>query len=166
MSDDKSPSILSITLDEASIARGNPLVRQERETAINALLEDNYLTIIAPDVSHEAPYDLTLSVQETRMILTLTCRIERDHQFAIPLRAVSRTMKDYFDICDAHYRAVKEGHHGKIEAIDMGRRGLHDEGGSLIQRLLKNNIEMDFATARRLFTLICVLRSGTHGPRF
>lgn len=158
--------IIAITLDETTIARGNPLVQRERKTAIDALLEENQCQILKSDLPHQAPFKAALSVQETRLIFTLTCTLGNQHSFAIPLRAVARHMKDYFEICDAHYHAVREGNHSKIEAIDMGRRGLHDEGGHLINRVLSNQVEIDFATARRLFSLICVLRSGTHGPRF
>ena len=147
--------LVRITLDEGSIGRSSQDIEHERAVAIYDLLEDNSF---AP-VDHEGgPYVLHLSIAENRLVFDI--RSEEGapvmaHLFSLtPLR---RIVKDYFMICDSYYKAIRTSTPSQIEAIDMGRRGLHDEGSELLMERLKEKISVDFDTARRLFTLICVL---------
>jgi uncharacterized protein (UPF0262 family) len=110
----------------------------------------------------EGPYDLTLSVEENRLVF----RISNDNGDAIPMLVLSlkpyaRLIKDYFLIVESYEKALRDGGPSRLEAIDMGRRGLHNEGASLLMERLKGKIVMDADTARRLFTLICVLHAGS-----
>jgi len=147
--------LVKVTLDEGSIGRSSPDIEHERAVAIYDLLEDNSF---AP-VDHDGgPYALHLSIAENRLVFDI--RSEEGapvmaHLFSLtPLR---RIVKDYFMICDSYYKAIRTSTPSQIEAIDMGRRGLHNEGSELLMERLKEKIAVDFDTARRLFTLICVL---------
>ena len=147
--------LVKVTLDEGSIGRSSADIEHERAVAIYDLLEDNSF---AP-VNHEGgPYVLHLSISENRLVFDI--RSEEGapvmaHLFSLtPLR---RIVKDYFMICDSYYKAIRTSTPSQIEAIDMGRRGLHNEGSELLMERLKEKIAVDFDTARRLFTLICVL---------
>jgi uncharacterized protein (UPF0262 family) len=147
--------LVKVTLDEGSIGRSSADIEHERAVAIYDLLEDNSF---AP-VNHEGgPYVLHLSISENRLVFDI--RSEEGapvmaHLFSLtPLR---RIVKDYFMICDSYYKAIRTSTPSQIEAIDMGRRGLHNEGSELLMERLKEKIVVDFDTARRLFTLICVL---------
>ena len=144
-----------VTLDEGSIGRSSPDIEHERAVAIYDLLEDNSF---AP-LDHEGgPYALHLAITENRLVFDIR---QEDgapvmaHLFSLtPFR---RIVKDYFMICDSYYKAIRTSTPSQIEAIDMGRRGLHNEGSELLMERLKEKISVDFDTARRLFTLICVL---------
>ncbi|MGB9368732.1 MAG: UPF0262 family protein [Xanthobacteraceae bacterium] len=147
--------LVKITLDEGSIGRSSPDIEHERAVAIYDLLEDNSFV----PVDHDGgPYVLHLSIAENRLVFDI--RSEEGapvmaHLFSLtPLR---RIVKDYFMICDSYYKAIRTSTPSQIEAIDMGRRGLHNEGSELLMERLKEKIAVDFDTARRLFTLICVL---------
>jgi len=147
--------LVSVTLDEESIGRANADVEHEREVAIYDLLEQN---TFAP-VGHDGgPYALHLSVNGNRLVFDI--RLEDGtpvmaHLFSLsPLR---RIVKDYYMICDSYYQAIRTATPDKIEAIDMGRRGIHNEGSDILMERLKNKVTVDVDTARRLFTLICVL---------
>ena len=147
--------LVKLTLDESSLGRSTPDVEHERAVAIYDLLEDNSF---AP-VEHEGgPYALHLSIAENRLVFDIRSEDGAPvmaHLFSLtPLR---RIVKDYFLICDSYYRAIRISTPSQIEAIDMGRRGLHNEGSELLMERLKEKIAVDFDTARRLFTLICVL---------
>ena len=147
--------LVSVTLDEASIGRANEDVEHEREVAIYDLLEQNYFAPVGHD---GGPYALHLSVNGNRLVFDI--RLEDGtpvvaHLFSLsPLR---RIVKDYYMICDSYYQAIRTATPDKIEAIDMGRRGIHDEGSRTLQERLKDKVRIDFETARRLFTLISVL---------
>jgi uncharacterized protein (UPF0262 family) len=150
-----SQRLIKVSLDESSIGRSSPDIEHERAVAIYDLLEDNSF---AP-VNHDGgPYALHLSITENRLVFDIR---QEDgapvmaHLFSLtPLR---RIVKDYFMICDSYYKAIRTSTPSQIEAIDMGRRGLHNEGSELLMERLKEKISVDFDTARRLFTLICVL---------
>jgi len=150
-----SQRLSKVTLDESSIGRSSPDIEHERAVAIYDLLEDNSF---APAGHDGGPYALHLSITENRLVFDI--RLEDGapvmaHLFSLtPLR---RIVKDYFMICDSYYKAIRTATPSQIEAIDMGRRGLHNEGSELLMERLKEKIEVDFDTARRLFTLICVL---------
>jgi uncharacterized protein (UPF0262 family) len=155
MTDKPAQRLCKITLDEGSIGRSSPDIEHERAVAIYDLLEDNSF---AP-LDHEAgPYALHLSIQESRLVFDV--RREDGTPLTAHLLSLTpfrRIVKDYFLICDSYYKAIRTSTPSQIEAIDMGRRGLHNEGSELLVERLKEKIEIDFDTARRLFTLICVL---------
>ncbi len=147
--------LVKITLDEGSIGRSSPDIEHERAVAIYDLIEDNSF---APADHDGGPYALHLSITENRLVFDIR------QQDGTPLMAhllsltpFRKIVKDYFMICDSYYKAIRTATPNQIEAIDMGRRGLHNEGSELLQERLKEKIEVDFDTARRLFTLICVL---------
>jgi uncharacterized protein (UPF0262 family) len=147
--------LVKITLDEGSIGRSSQDIEHERAVAIYDLIEDNSF---AP-VDHDGgPYALHLSITENRLVFDIR------QQDGTPLMAhllsltpFRKIVKDYFMICDSYYKAIRTATPTQIEAIDMGRRGLHNEGSELLKERLKEKIDVDFDTARRLFTLICVL---------
>jgi uncharacterized protein (UPF0262 family) len=147
--------LIEVTLDEASIGRNNAEVEHEREVAIFDLLEKNRFALEAHDAG---PYTLRLSLADNRLVFTVADEAHEPIQHVmLSLSPFRRIVKDYFLICDSYYAAIKTQPAAKIEAIDMGRRGLHDEGSRLLQERLKGKINVDIATARRLFTLLCAL---------
>src|SRR5262249_290419 len=128
-------------------------IEQEREVAMRDLLEQNHFE---PVGSPGGPYDLHLCIVESRLVFDIRVD-DKDHKKVIlSLTPFRRVIKDYFMICESYYNAVRDAP-AQIEAIDMGRRGLHNEGAALLRERLAGKIEMDNDTARRLFTLICVL---------
>ena len=147
--------LVSVTLDEASIGRSTPDVDDEREVAIYDLLENNSF---APESDADGPYALHLSIADRRLAFDIR------HADGTPvmihmlsLTPFRRIVKDYFLVCDSYYEAIRRSSPSQIEAIDMGRRGLHDEGSRILMERLERKVAIDFDTARRLFTLICVL---------
>jgi uncharacterized protein (UPF0262 family) len=147
--------LVAITLDEGSIGRSGPDVEHERAVAIYDLIEEN---VFEPTGHDGGPYALHLSIADNRLVFDVRLADGAPvvaHLLSLtPLR---RIVKDYFMICDSYYKAIRTATPSQIEAIDMGRRGLHNEGSELLQERLKDKIGIDFDTARRLFTLICVL---------
>ena len=145
-----------ITLDEASVVNRSRAIEQEREVAIYDLLDDN---LFKPDGSPGGPYHLTLGVEESRLILDLRLEDGSEHsRLTLSLAPLRKTVKDYFLVCDNYYKAIRTAPPYQIESLDMARRALHDEGARELQVRLKGKVETDFDTARRLFTLICVLQ--------
>ena len=147
--------LLNISLDEGSVVRRSPEVEHERAVALFDLLEDNRFSLVD---GAEGPYNLHIRIAENRLYLDV--RSQRDaplRQVPLPLTPFRRIIKDYFTVCENYYDAIKTASPSHIEAIDMGRRGLHNEGSELLQERLAAQIDIDFDTARRLFTLICVL---------
>ena len=159
MSDAKAAHALnSILIDEDSLAAASRDQEQERQVAIFDLLDGNYFE---PAESKGGPYDLKLSLVENRLAFDIAGpdfegeRWERRHLLSLsPFRGV---IKDYFMICDSYYSAIRNSSPQQIEALDMGRRGLHNEGSSLLRERLEGKVKTDLDTARRLFTLICAL---------
>jgi uncharacterized protein (UPF0262 family) len=147
--------LVEVTLDDASLGRDNAEVEHEREVAIFDLLERNAFALEGHD---GGPYTLHLSLADNRLVFTVgdTDRAPIQHVM-LSLSPFRRLVKDYFLICESYYAAIKTQPASKIEAIDMGRRGIHDEGSRLLQERLKGKIAVDIATARRLFTLLCAL---------
>jgi uncharacterized protein (UPF0262 family) len=147
--------LVAVTLDEDSIGRSGSDVEHERAVAIYDLIEQN---VFAP-VGHDGgPYALHLSITEKRLVFDI--RLKDGTPVVAHLLSLTpfrRIVKDYFMICDSYYRAIRGATPSQIEAIDVGRRGLHNEGSQLLMERLKEKIDLDFDTARRLFTLICVL---------
>lgn len=145
----------SIVLDERSIVRRTREIEQERDIAIYDLLESNNF---APEGSHGGPYHLTLGVEENRLTFDIKLDDETPHgKVMLSLTPFRRVIKDYFLVCESYYKAIRNAPPSQIEALDMGRRGLHDEGSTLLRERLKGKITVDHDTARRIFTLICVL---------
>ena len=147
----------AVTLDEASVIRRSRAIEQEREVAIYDLLEANYFRL---EGSPGGPYQLLLSVEENRLIFDLTRageEIAPHGRVMLSLTPFRSVIRDYFLICDSYYKAIRTAPPSQIEALDMGRRATHNEGTELLQKRLEGKIETDFDTARRLFTLICVL---------
>jgi uncharacterized protein (UPF0262 family) len=147
--------LIAVTLDENSIGRSGPDVEHERAVAIYDLLESNSF---APEGGQRGPFKLHLSITGNRLMFDVRRANGTPvmaHLFSLsPLR---RIVKDYFMICDSYYAAIRTATAERIEALDMGRRALHDEGSELLMERLKRKVRVDFETARRLFTLICVL---------
>ena len=148
--------LVSVALDEETIGRSNPDVEHERQIAIYDLLEQNSF---AP-VGHEeaGPFALHLSITGNRLAFDIRTEDGKPiiaHLLSLtPLR---RIVKDYYTVCDSYYEAIRTATPDKIEALDMGRRGIHNEGSHVLMDRLKGKVKLDNDTARRLFTLICVL---------
>jgi uncharacterized protein (UPF0262 family) len=151
--DSKTHRLQSVELDEESLAAASRDQEQERQIAIFDLLEENSFH---PEGATEGPYDLKMGLIENRLVLDVRGpAYERRHILSLsPFRGL---IKDYFMICESYYQAIRSSTPSQIEAIDMGRRGLHDEGSHLLMERLETKVRVDFNTARRLFTLICVL---------
>lgn len=149
--------LIDVQLDERSLVRRGPDVEHERKVAIFDLLEQN---CFSPLGAHEqqGPFALFLGIEENRLVFDI-----RDGEtqplgkIILALSPFRRIVKDYFEICESYFAAIKTATPSKIETIDMARRGVHNEGSTLLMERLKGKIETDFDTARRLFTLICVL---------
>ena len=147
--------LTAVTLDDASIGRAPPDIEHERAVAIYDLLEAN--SFVLPD--HPGPYRLVLLYAEKRLILDI--RTEDDEPLVAHLLSLTpfrKIVKDYFLVCESYHQAIRSGSPSRIEAIDMGRRGLHNEGSQILMDRLRDKVDIDFDTARRLFTLICVLQ--------
>jgi len=147
--------LVAVTLDEASIGSSSRDIDHERAVAIYDLIEENSF---APVGHKSGPYALNLSLKENRLVFDIR-REDGKPVIAhlLSLTPFKRIVKDYFLICDSYYSAIRTATPDRIEAIDMGRRGLHDEGSKILQEAIKTKVVVDFDTARRLFTLICVL---------
>ncbi len=147
--------LVEILLDEDTIARRGPDVDHERRIAVFDLLESNSFR---PLGSHGGPYVLRLAIEESRLVFDVMLEGREPHgRILLSLTPFRRIVKDYFMVCDSYYEAIRNAAPSQIEAIDMGRRGLHNEGSEILRERLKGKIELDFDTARRLFTLICAL---------
>ena len=146
----------AITLDEASVVYRSRAVEQEREVAIYDLLEANFFK---PEGSPGGPYHLHLGMEDNRLVLDISREdgSEKGRVF-LSLAPLRKTVKDYFLVCDNYYKAIRTAPPYQIESLDMARRTLHDEGAHELQARLTGKVETDFDSARRLFTLICVLQ--------
>jgi uncharacterized protein (UPF0262 family) len=143
-----------VELDPVSISPAGPEVEHERQVAIFDLLEHNRFR---PAGSEAGPYDLRLGIEENRLVFDVTGG-EFARRYMLSLTPIRSVVKDYALICESYYEAVRDATPAQIEAVDMGRRGLHDEGSRLLSERLEGKIEIDHETARRLFTLICALQ--------
>jgi uncharacterized protein (UPF0262 family) len=147
--------LVAVTLDEGSIGRSNKDVEHERAVAIYDLIEQNSF---APVGHNGGPYALHLSLSDNHLVFDIKLAngkpVMAHH---LSLARFRKIVKDYYLICDSYYAAIRTATPDRIEAIDMGRRGLHDEGSRILQDSIKRKVTIDFDTARRLFTLICVL---------
>ncbi|HYE45746.1 MAG TPA: UPF0262 family protein [Caulobacter sp.] len=153
MTDKSSHRLQSIELDEESLSAASRDQEQERQVAIFDLLEDNYFE---PAGAEGGPYDVKIALVENRLALQITGPgYAQTHLLSLsPFKTVIR---DYFMICESYYQAIRNATPSQIEALDMGRRGLHNEGSSLLQARLEGKVKTNLDTARRLFTLICAL---------
>jgi len=147
--------IESIFLDERTVVNRSPQVEHERKVAIYDLLEDNHLHLIGgPD----GPYALHLSIEDNRLAFDVRDTHDKPlKNFILALSPFRSIVREYLMVCDSYYKAIKTASPSQIEAIDMGRRGLHNDGSDLLEQRLKDKVELDRNTARRLFTLVCVL---------
>lgn len=160
--------IIDIELDEKSILRRNPDIEHERRVAIFDLLEGNRFD----PAGLEGPFRVKLRVEDNRLAIDLHDETGAPlDTIRMGLARFRRPIRDYFAICESYFKAVRSDHPRGIEAIDMARRGLHNDAAELLQDCLKDKVVMDFDTARRLFTLICVLHIkqsasavGAHPP--
>lgn len=153
------PRIIDVQLDDRTILWRSADVEQERRIAIFDLVEGNHF---APQREHAdgyaGPYRVALSVEEGRLALQI--KREDDSPLEVLILALGRfrrPIRDYFAICDSYYQAIRQSTPQQIETVDMARRALHNEAAELLVERLAGKIEVDFDTARRLFTLICVL---------
>jgi uncharacterized protein (UPF0262 family) len=147
--------IIHIELDERTVVRRSPEVEHERAVAIYDLIEENVFTPVNADC---AELRLHLSIQENRLHFDIRdLADEAIARVVLPLTPFRRVVRDYFQVCESYYDAIKRLTPSQIEAIDMGRRGLHDDDSRMLMERMADKVEMDFGTARRLFTLICVL---------
>jgi uncharacterized protein (UPF0262 family) len=145
-----------LTLDERTVIRRSQDIEHERRVAIFDLLETN---LFSPAGEFEGPFRLTMGMRDNRLVFNV-----RDNddipltEILLPLTPFRRIIRDYFTVCESYYQAIKVDSPSRIEAIDMGRRGLHNEGSELLRERLADKATVDHETARRLFTLICVLQ--------
>jgi uncharacterized protein (UPF0262 family) len=147
--------LMAVTIDESSIGRANRDVEHGRAVAIYDLIEENSFRLLEHD---GGPYALNIGISGNRLVFDIR---EADGTPVIAhllsLAPFSRIVKDYFTICDSYYAAIRTATPDRIEALDMGRRSLHDEGSRILMERLRRKVEIDFDTARRLFTLVTVL---------
>ena len=155
--------ICHIEIDEKGLARPTPEIEQERRVAIFDLLEENVFGLPVRDGREipVGPCRLHLAIREGRLVFGLATETEAPvGEFHLSLGPFRQVVKDYFQICESYFEAVKRLPPSQIEAIDMARRGIHNEGASILQERLQGKADVDLDTARRLFTLICVLHWG------
>jgi uncharacterized protein (UPF0262 family) len=148
--------LIEVTLDEASIGSYTPEVDHERKVAIFDLLEENSFELAA---GPPGPYKLGIAIVENRIAFAVTASDADapNATFLLSLNPFRKVVKDYFMLCESYFEAIKSAPPSRIEALDMGRRALHDEGGKLVLERLEGKARMDAATSRRIFTLLCAL---------
>ncbi|MDE0174877.1 MAG: UPF0262 family protein [Defluviicoccus sp.] len=155
MTPDRARRLENIVLDDGPVIRRSREVEREREVAVFDLLEANDFALVG---GPPGPYSVTIGIEENRLVFDVRdsqgAALERVRLSLAPFRGIVR---DYFTLCEAYYEAIKTASLARIEAIDMGRRSMHDEGAELLRERLADAIEIDADTARRLFTLVCVL---------
>ena len=148
-----------VELDEETILWRNADVEQERRVAIFDLIEENFFRPVrASQSGHDGPYRLLLSVRDGRLAMDIRDEDGRElEMLLLGLARFRRPIREYFAICDSYYQAIRKATPSEIETIDMARRGVHNNAAEMLVERLEGKVETDFATARRLFTLICVL---------
>jgi uncharacterized protein (UPF0262 family) len=147
--------IAGITLDEHTVVRRSPDIEHERAVAIFDLLEENHF---APASGRDGPFHLHLAIEENRLSIDVRSAVNGSRETVVlPLAPFRGIVRDYFMVCESYYEAIRRSSLAQIEAIDVGRRSLHDEGSALLMERLADKVAVDHDTARRLFTLICVL---------
>jgi len=152
---DLSVRITGLTLDERTVVRRSADIEHERAVAIFDILEENVFRHLG---GLKGPFHLHLSIEDNRLVFDIqTPERQSLDRITLPLSGFRKIVRDYFMICESYFQAIKKSSPSQIEAIDMGRRGLHNEGSELLRERLADKVELDLNTARRLFTLICVL---------
>jgi uncharacterized protein (UPF0262 family) len=147
--------IVKITLDERSVVRRNADIEHERAVAIFDLLEENSFAVAGEAAG---PFHLHLGIEENRLVFDIrTAAEEPVDRVLVPLTPFRSIVKDYFLVCETYFQAIRTASPSRIEAIDMGRRALHNEGSELLRERVAERVTIDLNTARRLFTLVCVL---------
>jgi uncharacterized protein (UPF0262 family) len=147
--------IAHIALDEKTTARRSPQVEHERKVAIYDLLEENFFS---PVTVEKGPFHLHLSNVEGRLVFDVRDVNEVELlRIRVPAKSFRRIIRDYFMVCETYFEAIRTKTPSQIETIDMGRRGLHNEGAEVLKERIEEQVKVDHQTARRLFTLICVL---------
>ncbi len=155
--------ISKISIDDSGLPTPTAEIEQERKVAIFDLLEDNSFKLIARDgqAAPDGPFALNLAIRERRLVIDLSDDAgTRLGEMQLSLGPFRQVVKDYYQICGSYFEAVKRLPPSQIEAIDMARRGIHNEGARILQERLEGKAEVDIDTARRLFTLVCVLHFG------
>ena len=151
----KTQRLVDVRLDEKTLVRRKPEVEHERAIAIYDLLEENYF---CPAGDLTGPFRLVIRLEENRLLLDIGDQAGAElTEVALPMTPFRTIIKDYFLVCESYYSAITRSSPSQIEAIDMGRRGLHNEGSALLRERLEGKIAIDHETARRLFTLVCIL---------
>ncbi len=144
-----------VDLDESQFQAADANIEHERRVAIFDLIEEN---TFKPANSPGGPYALRLAIEEGRLVFDIRINGEEPHgRIMLSMTPFRRVIKDYFLICESYFQAIRTATPSQIEAIDMGRRGLHNEGSQILRDRLEGKVELDFDTSRRLFTLICAL---------
>ena len=149
--------LASVDLDAATLPAATAEIEHERRVAIFDLIEKNSFE---PAGADGGPYDLKLSLQDNRLVFDITGQGTHEdfaRTYALSLTPLKGVLKDYLMICDSYYEALRGSSPSQIEAVDMGRRGLHNEGADLLETRLDGKVAIDHETARRLFTLVCAL---------
>ena len=155
MGEQDASRIAGITLDEHTVVRRSPDIEHERAVAIFDLLEENHFELVS---GRAGPFHLHLGIEENRLSIQVRSMADGTNETLIlPLAPFRGIVKDYFMVCESYYKAIRRSSLSQIEAIDMGRRSLHNEGSALLMERLGDKVAIDLDTARRLFTLICVL---------
>ena len=151
----KTQRLVDIRLDEKTLVRRKPEVEHERAIAIYDLLEENHFN---PAGDLTGPFSLVIRLEDNRLLFNIGDQGGQElTEVVLPMTPFRTTIKDYFLVCESYYSAIKRSSPAQIEAIDMGRRGLHNEGSAILRERLEGKIDIDHETARRLFTLVCIL---------
>ena len=152
--------LIAVEIDDDSLSASGPEAEHERRVAIFDLVESNNFEVC--DHAGNGPYKLLIAEQEKKLVFEISHESgEVVHTYVFSLSPYRSLIRDYFMICESYYAAIRTQSLHQIEAIDMARRGIHNEASELLMDRLRGKIEVDFDTARRLFTLICALHSGT-----
>ncbi len=152
------PRIIDVELDQGSILWRSADIEQERRIAIYDLVEDNYFEPQRIAAADPGPYRIKLRIEEGRLAIDIASERETHLEtLVLGMARLRRPIRDYFAICDSYYQAIRSATPQQIETVDMARRGVHNEAAELLKERLAGKVEIDFDTARRLFTLICVL---------
>ena len=150
--------LTAIEIDDCGLVQPTPEMDQERKVAIFDLLEDNFFAIPRA-AEFPGPYRLLLALRDRRLVFAVSTEADRKvAEFHLSLGPFRQVVKDYFQICESYFEAVRLLPPARIEAIDMARRGIHNEGARVLEERLDGKAVVDAATARRLFTLICVMQ--------
>ena len=145
----------AVSLDEASMVALSTAIAQEREVAVLDLLDANSFRVGGSD---RGPYELTLAVEEGRLVFDIRRDAQEHARILLSLAPLRALIRDYWLVCESYYKAIRTATPSQVESLDAGRKALHDEGAAELRQRLHGRIETDFDTARRLFTLICVLQ--------